>query len=151
MKDMITFLLELDMKETISHIIWLCGLFGIAIDINPWVKVNPVRWCFNQLGRMLNGARFDELKNNISQIQEEVKQNRLDQDKTRIKDIRSRILDFSNSLAKRERDIEEFEEIFDLDDEYIELLKRHEMKNGRTDRAMDNIRKYYGNMNGIRG
>lgn len=151
MKEMIAFLMELDMKEIVRELIWICGPFGIAIDVAPWIKFNPVRWCFNQLGRMLNGARFDELKNNIDQLQNEVKQNRLDQDKTRIKDIRSRILDFSNSLAKRERDIEEFEEIFDLDDEYIELLERYEMKNGRTDRAMDNIRRYYKNINEIKG
>lgn len=151
MRNVIEFLQELDMKEMIRQIIWICSLFGLAIDMTPWIKVNPVRWCFNQLGRMLNGARFDELKNDINQLQEEVKQNRFDQDKTRIKDIRSRILDFSNSLAKRERDIEEFDEIFDLDDEYIDLLKRYEMKNGRTDRAMKNIRKHYESMDEIKG
>lgn len=68
-----------------------------------------------------------------------------------MKDIRSRILDFSNSLGKRERDIEEFEEIFELDDEYISLLNRCCMNNGRTDRAMGNIKRYYENMKEIRG
>lgn len=132
-----------------TAIFWICSIFGIAIDVSPWIKFNPIRWCFSQIGKLLNGARFDEIKTEMHQLKEEVRQNRYEQDQSRIKDIRSRILDFSNSLNKRERDLEEFEEIFDLDEEYINLLNKYNEQNGRTSRAMGNIKHFYNSKNRV--
>lgn len=146
MHDLFTYLTSHSIRDLISSLVWIFGICGIAVDLTPWIRINPVRWLFTQLGKLLNGElykRFDKLENDIYQLKEEVKQNRNDLDQNRIKDLRSRILDFSNSLAKRERDLEEFEEIFDIDLEYIELLEKNQMKNGRTSRAIENIRRYY--------
>lgn len=136
---LITYITTANLKEIMVDICWLLSLLGIAIDFTPWIKINPIRWCLGQLGKLLTG----ELSGKIDQLEEEVRQNRFDQDQNRIKDLRLRILDFSNSLAKRERDIEEFEEIFDADEEYLNLLKKYGLKNGRTDRAIRNIKKHY--------
>lgn len=123
--------------------VFVCSLFGVAIDCTPWIKFNPVRWTLAQFGKLLIGKRFDEMQKEMSELRNEVQLNRREQDLTRIKDLRSKILDFSNSLSKRERDLEEYEEIFDLDEEYIELLKKHDMTNGRTTRAISTISQSY--------
>lgn len=131
--------MTLDLRELLTTMIWLFSLFGVAVDFTPWIKFNPIRWCLRQLGTLLTG----DLSEKIDQLDSEVKRNRHDQDQNRIKDLRLRILDFSNSLSERERDIEEFEEIFDADDEYLGLLNKYSLKNGRTDRAMQNISNHY--------
>lgn len=143
MDELLSLLSSIDISKLIQNLIYICGVFGIVIDVTPWVKFNPIRWVFSQIGRLLNGERFDKLETEITQLKTEVKQNRYDQDQNRIKDIRKTILDFANSIPKRERDMDEINEIFDLDQEYIVLLKKYNMLNGRTDRAMDKIRKYH--------
>lgn len=60
-------------------------------------------------------------------------------DLNRIKEIRWKILDFSNSLINRKRDREEYENIYKIHDEYLELLEKYGMTNGKVDRAMRNI------------
>lgn len=143
MNELLSFLSSIDISKLIQNLIYICGIFGIAIDITPWIKFNPIRWFFSQIGRLLNGERFDRLENEITQLKTEVKQNRYDQDQTRIKEIRKTILDFANSIPRRDRDMDEINEIFDLDQEYLILLKKYKMENGRTDRAMEKIRKYH--------
>lgn len=126
-------------RENASYIIMIFGIFGIAIDMTPWIRINPVRRFFRQIGKLLNGdllAKIDDMDEKIKATQEE-------SDKRRIKDVRYKILDFSNSLSKRQRDKEEFEELMDLHIEYIKLIEKYEMENGRVDRAMKNIEYHY--------
>lgn len=126
-------------KENVSYMIMIFSIFGIAVDMTPWIKINPVRWCFRQIGRLLNGdllTKIDEMDKKIKATQEE-------SDKRRIKDVRYKILDFSNSLSKRQRDKEEFEELMDLHIEYTKLIEKYAMENGRVDRAMKNIEYHY--------
>lgn len=142
MNELLIFLSSINLSELFQNIIYICGILGIAIDLTPWVKINPIRWLFAQIGRLLNGERFDKLENEITQLKTDVKQNRYDQDMTRIKDIRKTILDFANSIPARMRDLDEIDEILELDKEYLDLLKKYRMNNGRTDRAMTKIQKY---------
>lgn len=142
MNELLIFLSSINLSELFQNIIYICGILGIAIDLTPWVKINPIRWLFAQIGRLLNGERFDKLENEITQLKTDVKQNRYDQDMTRIKDIRKTILDFANSIPARMRDLDEIDEILELDKEYLDLLKKYKMDNGRTDRAMTKIQKY---------
>lgn len=142
MNELLIFLSSINLSELFQNIIYICGILGIAIDLTPWVKINPIRWLFAQIGRLLNGERFDKLENEITQLKTDVKQNRYDQDMTRIKDIRKTILDFANSIPARMRDLDEIDEILELDKEYLDLLKKYYMNNGRTDRAMTKIQKY---------
>lgn len=142
MSELLIFLSSINLSELFQNIIYICGILGIAIDLTPWVKINPIRWLFAQIGRLLNGERFDKLENEITQLKTDVKQNRYDQDMTRIKDIRKTILDFANSIPARMRDLDEIDEILELDKEYLDLLKKYHMDNGRTDRAMTKIQKY---------
>lgn len=153
MKEIIlNYLSFVTLKDITTYIVLFLSVLGIGIDLNPKIKVNPIRWCLAQIGKMLNAdvnTRLDKMETNISNLSKTVGDDRYNQDQTRIKDIRSRILDFSNSLAKRERDLDEFEDIMDLDIEYVDLLKKYGMKNGRTTRAMENIRNHYDKLRGI--
>lgn len=143
MKEIITYLAGNDFKECLKIAAWLCGILGITIDCTPWIKLNPVRWLFAQLGKLLNGNRFDEIQKEMSELKDEIKQNKREQDLTRIKDLRSRILSFASSIPKGEPELEEYEEIFDLDEEYVGLLAKYNMTNGRTTRAMSIIELSY--------
>lgn len=139
MQDIINFISSYDIIQILKDGLWIMGLFGIAIDATPNIKIRPIRWLLSKLGHLLNA----DLYKRLDELEIKVDKNLYDQEQKRIKDIRSKILDFSNSLAKRERDIEEYEEIFDLDEEYIKLLGKYNMTNGRTTRAMQNIKRHY--------
>ena len=82
-------------------------------------------------------------------LSNKVNENRKEADLTRIKEIRSRILDFANTLPKSERSIDELEEIFDLHDEYEVLLEKYNQTNGRTTRAMEVVETYYDRLRGL--
>ena len=60
-----------------------------------------------------------------------------------IQSIRWDILDFSNQLRHGRRDIESFEHIFQIYEQYEHLLEKYHMENGRVTRAMDYITKKY--------
>ena len=57
--------------------------------------------------------------------------------------MRSKILDFSNSLSQSERDKEDYDFIYSLHEEYEELLEKHGLTNGKMERAMKNIDRHY--------
>lgn len=84
-----------------------------------------------------------ELYERIDKLEGKVEDNIYTQDQKRINQIRLGIWDFSNSLSTCQRDLEEYEEIFDMYEEYEGLLKKYKKKNGRTTRAMENIRWHY--------
>lgn len=117
----------------------LCAIFGIAVDVTPYIKFNPIRWALSKIGKLLNS----ELLMEIDKIKSENKRIEEENDQRRIKDLRFKILDFSNSLKKRERDIEEFDIIYELHDEYGVLLKKYQLENGKVSRAMRCIDLYY--------
>ena len=139
------------------------GIFIVlmkCVDISP-VKINPLsyamthignfsKFSFRKFGNMMNEdliAQVNILNANINELEERFEQ-RLDDienesDQRRIKDCRWAILDFANSLPKRIRTVDEFEHVFDIHGEYEELLKKYDLENGRTTRAMHKIAKYY--------
>ena len=90
-----------------------------------------------------------DISEQVLMLSNKVNENRKESDLTRIKEIRSRILDFANSLPKRERSIDEIEEIFDLHDEYERLLEKYDQTNGRTTRAMEVVEIYYDKLRGL--
>ena len=90
-----------------------------------------------------------DISEQVLMLSNKVNENRKESDLTRIKDIRSRILDFANTLPKSERSIDELEEIFDLHDEYEVLLEKYNQTNGRTTRAMEVVESYYDKLRGL--
>ena len=90
-----------------------------------------------------------DISEQVLKLSNKVNENRKEADLTRIKEIRSRILDFANTLPKSERSIDELEEIFDLHDEYEVLLEKYNQTNGRTTRAMEVVETYYDRLRGL--
>ena len=90
-----------------------------------------------------------DISEQVLKLSNKVNENRKESDLTRIKEIRSRILDFANTLPKSERSIDELEEIFDLHDEYEILLEKYNQTNGRTTRAMEVVESYYDKLRGL--
>lgn len=90
-----------------------------------------------------------DISEQVLKLSNKVNENRKESDLTRIKEIRSRILDFANTLPKSERSIDELEEIFDLHDEYEVLLEKYNQTNGRTTRAMEVVETYYDRLRGL--
>lgn len=131
------------------------------LKINPWTRIGELLSLFlNYIGRELTkdlSDRMDtmekttkELDKKIDQTNFQVKQldNKIDQN--RIKEIRGKILDFSHSLDNElneltieGRDKEDFDFIYKIHEEYENLLELHNLKNGKTDRAMSNIDYHY--------
>lgn len=143
MEHIITYLsgITIDVKLVLT----ILALFGIAIDFTPIIKFNPIRYLLRQFGKLLNA----ELYERIDKLEDKVEGNIYTQDQKRINQIRLAIWDFSSTLSSRQRDMEEYEEIFDMYDEYESLLKKYKGKNGRTTRAMENIRWHYDELRNI--
>lgn len=92
-------------------------------------------------------AQQESLKLTIQEVSTALSEMRDETDQRLIKDLRTSILDFANSLERRERDIEEYENVFEMYEDYEKLLEKHGMVNGRTSRAMERIKSCYDKIN----
>lgn len=148
-----TYLATYSAGEVITLVISVLAVFGIVIDTTPVIKLNPMKWLLGQIGKMLNddtNKRIDSLEGKITVLDDKIEDTRKKReediqkrDMERIKEIRLTILDFANCISARHRTEDECLEIFELDQEYIGLLSRYELVNGRTTKAMEKIQKYY--------
>ncbi len=101
----------------------------------------------DEVGSNLKQQIAEEVGNNLKQtITEEIQEVNKKIDENRIKEIRWQIITFANNLPSADRDMESFENIYDLHDEYEKLLDRCKLKNGKVNRAMKKIKIYYTEM-----
>lgn len=119
---------------------------SLIIQISP-IKVNPWTAIFNWLGRALT----KELKKDIDGIGKDVSDLKKSQealsrkvDKNEMNRMRHEVLGFANSCKNKQRHTkEEFDHIFELNDQYMALLERSGEKNGQFEEAFSFIKVLY--------
>lgn len=126
-------------KTDITTITALITFVGIFIEISP-IKINPLSALIQWFGNAFQKDTRKQLAS-ISIKLEDVSE-RID--KIELNDMRSAILDFSNScMNERRHTKEEFEHIIDLHSQYEEIISKRGLKNGRVDLAFRYISELY--------
>lgn len=164
-QDIINLFKDSSNQSTMVTVIVFC-VFSLVqfspVDINPWSVIGKIlKTIVSKIGTALNTeltTKVSNLENTVKDLRKEIatvdqKVQSLDEkiDVNRIKDLRSKILDFSNSLSQNERDKEDYDEIYSLHEEYDELLEKHGLTNGKMDRAMRNIDRHYEEQERVEG
>lgn len=113
----------------------ILGALGFVVEITP-IKVYPLRW----LGNRLNG----DLRAEIKEVKNNTITNALAIDTIRMKDLRTRIIDFADKVSKGFCFSQQnFDDIFEAYDEYEELIKKHNFSNGKIEQDMEIIKNKY--------
>lgn len=138
------------MKEIINFIqnYWLSvfTLISIFIEITP-IKINPISSLLKWIGSQINKDIKEQLteqnqKLDVLQEKHENTESRLDN--IELNNMRSRILDFANSVMReRKHTQEEFNYIFKLHSDYEELIKEKRYPNKQLDNAISYIDEIY--------
>ncbi len=124
----------------VNHWAFCAIIIGIVFEVPKW-KLKPFTALFRWIGRAFNRPIMDEIKavdtkvDNIKSELDNVKANvavlSKDVDMNEMDQIRSIVLDFSNSCRNgRGHTQEEYNHIIGLNDKYEALLKKHDIKNG---------------------
>lgn len=117
----------------------LVAFIGIFVEISP-LKINPLSVVIQWFGNALNKDTRKQLASislKLEQVSERI-------DKIELNDMRSAILDFSNScMNERRHTKEEFEHVIDLHTQYEEIISEKGLKNGRVDLAFRYISELY--------
>lgn len=127
-------------KSNWGTIVTVLGVFGIGIEMVPFVKINPVSWLMHKIGNMLNS----ELLKEVASLKKEFHDHLKDEDDERINNIRKEIVDFSLSCQREEHHTrDEFDRIFERVQKYHDLLKKYDRENGKIDIEVSYIKKIY--------
>ena len=111
---------------------WIVIVFLVFFEITP-IKLHPVSWVLGWIGRRMTG----DLRIQVADL-------RKDLDMQRMADIRSLVLDFSNScLNGRKHTKEEFDHIIAENHRYEDLVKQYDVKNEVYTEAYDYIKRIY--------
>lgn len=127
-------------KENWGTIVAVLGLFGVGVEMTPFIKINPISWIMSKLGRMLNA----ELLKEVASLKTEFHDHLREEDEEKINNIRKEIVDFSLSCQRGEHHTrDEFDRIFERVQKYHELLEKYKKENGKIDIEVKYIGKVY--------
>lgn len=127
------------LTEDFSSIIAFILFISIFIEVVP-IKINPLSLLIHWIGDKLN----KDTKESLSSISLQLDNMSYRIDKIEINDMRSTILDFTNSCMNGQNHTkEEFEHIIDLYTAYEEVIEKCGIKNGRIDLAYKYISELY--------
>lgn len=122
---------NLSLPDLIKYSLWILLCSGIVFEITP-IKINPISFILKWLGNKLNG----DIREQLDRVEKE-------NDMRRMRDLKSEVLAFSRSLKRfdsdgiaEDFDSEDYDRIFEAFDEYMKLIKKYSMINGKTIRAM---------------
>lgn len=127
-------------KETMEPVLhwlggnwgWLVVLFGMFFEIAP-IKIHPITAVLGWIGKKLTG----DIRKDIAALREDV-------DKQRMSNIRSLVLDFSNScLQGRKHTKEEFDHVLAENRVYEELVEQYGIQNEVYSEAYEYIKRIY--------
>ena len=111
----------------LSHWSFCAFILAIFVQIVPAFKWNPITSAIGWLGRQITKGVSEQ----ISSLQDEVKEIKLQRMTYEIYRIRYEVLAFANSCSNHQRHTrDEYMHIFDLNDKYEELLKKTDDTNG---------------------
>lgn len=114
-----------EILENLKIFIQILGILGVVIEITP-IKISPLKWIGCRLNKSTND-RLDELEKRLDKLEDKS----LKQD---LKETRSIILDFANSIRNNRRHtVEEYDHIIEMIDEYHEKCRKYKIENGVID------------------
>lgn len=129
-------MLEVDWGLLWDHAQKLLGVLaaaGIAIDMTPGIKFQPVRWLLGWVGKQLN----KDMQTKLDKLAKDFEAHKVDS-------WRSEILDFSNSCMNRRRHTkEEFDHIISVHDDYAKYVEENKIENGQVQLAYEYIAALY--------
>lgn len=134
------------MEKYVSVFLSAVAAMSIFVEISK-IKLNPWKSLFKFIGRSLNGDVQKELVNIKSLMNahgEYLKEIEMQMDMNEIKRIRAEIFAFADSCkigAKHTEDA--FLHIIDIHDDYISLLEKYDMSNGRISVEYEYIMSIY--------
>lgn len=116
------------------------ALFGIVIDITPWIKIDPVKALFRWIGKQINS----DIKESIKVLQTEIDEVRKDGDEREARRLRASILDFANACRNGKKHTkDQFENIFRDHEDYICICENRGIKNGFLDDEFNYVRQVF--------
>ena len=127
-----------------SVVIGFFVFVSIFIEISP-IQLNPLsslcKW--NNINKDIKDKLsqtkliMDNMQSQLNKIQEQ-------QDRLEVNDMRSQILDFSNSAMNGRRHTqEEFDHIISVHTDYEKLIKSRNLTNGKVELAIEYIKDLY--------
>lgn len=133
------------------------GVFGVGIELTPWIKVNPVKAIFGFIGKKYGAYlkevfkestkeisdKIDEQGKQIDELKVDVEQIKSDNLSKELYDMRWEILDFNNAQNDRDYNEEMYNHIIDVHDRYERKIKENNLVNGRVDLAYAHILEMY--------
>lgn len=124
-----------EILEQSKSILSILAILGIAVDLTPSIKINPVKEILKWIGKQINKEMLDR----INKLETKVDENEKDR-------IRHEIYTFANNMRnnKRKYTAEEFKHIFDINEKY-----RSMGGNGRVKVEMKYIQEKYFELGGM--
>ncbi|MBR5535740.1 MAG: hypothetical protein IKU60_03740 [Clostridia bacterium] len=139
-------ILEESGETVIAAVLFIVAVGSVFIEVSK-IKLNPWSALFKWIGQSMNKDIKDELmevkiaveaqSKKIDDIQDEV-------DRNEIKRIRAEIFAFADSCRLGTHHTKDnFEHIFEIHDDYDNLLDKHQMINGRVTSEFEYIKAVY--------
>ena len=124
-------------EETIiaaaKMVIAMLAACGIAVELTPAIKTNPISWALGKIGAAMN----KELIEKVNALSKQMVDHEIDQ-------LRWNILDFANSCRNGRRHTkEEFDHVIADHTRYLEILEKNHRKNGQVDADYRYIEEIY--------
>ena len=111
---------------------WIVSAFLVLFEITP-IKIHPVTSILGWVGKRLNG----DMKQDIADLRKDV-------DEQRMSDVRTLVLDFSNSIINgRKHTKEEFDHVLSENKTYKKLVKKYDIDNDVYEEAIAHIKRCY--------
>lgn len=130
-----------------KEIVTILGVLGVAVDVTPIFKIQPIRLILKVLGDEINKGLVEEIRKideTQQQTMKELADIKKDLENHKLESQRFDILDFSNSCMNgRKHTKEEFDHIIKMHDDYEKYLEERGLKNGQVQVAYSFIQKIY--------
>lgn len=133
--------------ENWKEIATILGMLGVAVDVTPIFKIQPIRLVLKILGDEINKGLVEEIRK-IDESQQkaiqEISDIKKDLESHKLESQRYEILDFANScMNRRKHTKEEFDHIISVHDNYEKYIKERDLENGQVKVAYAYIEKLY--------
>jgi hypothetical protein len=131
--------MDKEILELIKYGIWLVFGSGIVCEFAP-IKFSPISLILSGLGKKLN----KDIKDELSQVKNEVKSVSTDLQEHIVESQRRNILDFADDLMRgMPKTKENFTNIIYLHDKYNKFIEVNKLENGQVDLAFEYISQKY--------
>lgn len=132
----------LAISSNIEKVIGVLAVLGIAVDLTPVIKFQPIRFLLKTIGKYFN----KDIKDEVASLKEKLEKTEKRVNAHIINVQRQEILAFSNEcINKIPHTKEEFDHIIEIHSDYLKNISSENLENGRVDIAYRVIEEDYFN------